>query len=333
MISVAMTTYNGYGKDGLYLRKQIDSILEQTYKGFELIICDDNSSDSTYEFLFENYASRDARIKLYKNKNNLGFKKNFEQAISLCSGDYIALSDQDDIWLPWKLEESLRMLKNYDLVCSNSKLINELDEYLGYTMKESVGYCYVPKNKKICFKFLLYKNFVQGSTLLGKREFLQKCIPIPDNFEYHDRYFALRACLENGICYIDKPSILYRQHTGQVTENKKAESFNKQVLKAFSKKSELEGNNFLKYTQVRLDFLKNVKTLPELHELSNEKYLDYVIQYENYLEKMKVLNKDFSTFIYFCINYQQFFLDKSLIKKSIRIIRRFLGWVVYVLSN
>ena len=94
LISIAMTSYNGEK----YIREQLDSILTQTYGNFELIICDDRSKDSTVEII-KDYCIKDSRIKLYVNEKNLGFKKNFEKAISLCKGEYIALSDQDDIYV------------------------------------------------------------------------------------------------------------------------------------------------------------------------------------------------------------------------------------------
>ena len=99
MISIALASYNG----SKYIREQLDSILEQTYQDFELIICDDCSTDNTWQILQE-YAQKDSRIKVFENERNLGFKKNFEKAISLCNGKYIALSDQDDIWIDNHLE-------------------------------------------------------------------------------------------------------------------------------------------------------------------------------------------------------------------------------------
>lgn len=99
MISIAMATYNGEK----YLREQLDSILVQTISDFELIICDDCSNDSTRKILSE-YAKKDSRIKVIFNEQNLGFVKNFEKTISFCNGEYIAFSDQDDIWLPNHLE-------------------------------------------------------------------------------------------------------------------------------------------------------------------------------------------------------------------------------------
>ena len=107
MISVAMTTYNGEK----YLKEQIDSILSQSEKDIELIICDDCSTDNTNKILSD-YTEKDKRVHVYKNELNLGYVKNFEKAISLCSGDYIALSDQDDIWLPEHLSVLLKHLKN-----------------------------------------------------------------------------------------------------------------------------------------------------------------------------------------------------------------------------
>ena len=107
MISIAMATYNGEK----YLAEQLDSILAQTVQDFELIVCDDCSSDSTAEIL-SRYAEKDSRIKIFVNEKNLGFVKNFEKAVSLCSGEYIALSDQDDVWFAGHLEILLRNIKD-----------------------------------------------------------------------------------------------------------------------------------------------------------------------------------------------------------------------------
>lgn len=120
LVSVAMTTYNGEK----FLREQIDSILNQTYQNLEIVICDDCFTDGTFGIL-EEYERRDSRIKLRRNERNLGFIKNFEQAVSLCTGEFIALSDQDDIWEPWKLEESVKNIEGYDLLCTNSLLVDE----------------------------------------------------------------------------------------------------------------------------------------------------------------------------------------------------------------
>jgi len=92
-ISVALCTYNGE----LYLREQLESILKQTFPPDEIIICDDGSTDTTIKILEEFRRKSFIPVKVYYNKENLGVSKNFEKAISLCSGDIIFLSDQDDV--------------------------------------------------------------------------------------------------------------------------------------------------------------------------------------------------------------------------------------------
>lgn len=121
MISIAMATYNGEK----YLREQLDSILAQTIQDFELIVCDDCSTDSTVQILNE-YVEKDSRIKVFVNAKNLGFRKNFEKAIGLCKGEYIALSDQDDIWMTEHLELLVDNIQNKDLIAGNSELIDSL---------------------------------------------------------------------------------------------------------------------------------------------------------------------------------------------------------------
>ena len=123
MLSIAMTTYNG----SKYLQKQLDSILNQSYSDFELVICDDCSIDDTFEIL-KIYEKRDSRIKIFKNNENIGFSKNFEKTISLCKFDYIALADQDDIWKENHLELLLSNLNDSSASVGNADIMNSFDE-------------------------------------------------------------------------------------------------------------------------------------------------------------------------------------------------------------
>lgn len=118
--SIALTTYNGEK----YLYRQMDFILNRTYKNIEVIITDDSSTDNTLE-ITDNFRSI-LYIKLFVNNSNLGVIKNFEKAISQCKGDYIALSVQDDIWLPDKIEKLLNEIDNYVLIYSDAENIDEL---------------------------------------------------------------------------------------------------------------------------------------------------------------------------------------------------------------
>lgn len=101
-VSVAMTTYNGER----FLARQLDSLLAQTRRPDEIVVCDDASSDGTWALL-EAYAAQHPEVKIHRNPASLGVDRNFLKAISLCSGTFLLLCDQDDEWLPNKVERSL----------------------------------------------------------------------------------------------------------------------------------------------------------------------------------------------------------------------------------
>ena len=213
MISIAMATYNGEK----FIREQIDSILAQTISDWELIVCDDVSTDSTIAIL-EEYAKNDVRIKIYQNMVNLGFKRNFEKAIDLCQGDYIALCDQDDIWYPKHLEILLNQIGDYSLSIGNSDIVDRNNIYLGQKMSET-DYLYTLPNdpKKLIYRELLNSNPFQGAAMLLEKEFAQKCIPIPHDVLYHDTWICACACANKGIVYSYDSVIRYRQHENNVT--------------------------------------------------------------------------------------------------------------------
>lgn len=203
-VSVAMTTYNG----GLFLKKQLDSILKQTVKVSEIIVCDDGSSDGTLQLL-EEYAKL-TNLKYFVNKKNLGFVKNFEKSISLCSGEYIVLADQDDIWYPYKVEVLLDSVGDNLLIHSDCDLINEEDEIL---LKNFKGEIKTHKNAED----FLFNNVVTGCTSMIHRDLLHKTIPFPAGISYHDWYLAINAAYLGKITYTSKSLTGYRQHTNQDT--------------------------------------------------------------------------------------------------------------------
>lgn len=204
LVSIAMATYNGEK----FLQEQLDSILSQTHSELEIIICDDRSSDATFAIL-EEYAIRDKRIKLFFNAENIGLVKNFEKALSLCNGGYIALADQDDIWEKEKISTLLREIGNASLIHSDALLINAKGELL------SSSYSQYSKKKldKDIFSYILGNN-VTGCTTLLSKDLLIYALPFPENILVHDWWLALCAYKHKGIVYCDKPLIQYRQHGG-----------------------------------------------------------------------------------------------------------------------
>lgn len=219
-ISIALATYNG----SKYLHEQIDSILNQSIFDFELIICDDNSSDGTVEILNE-YKQKDSRIKVFQNGKNLGFKKNFEKAISLCTGEFIAFCDQDDIWTPNHLEILINKIGVHDCIGANAEFIDYAGNSLGITMKKFTPIHNIPKSLKEVFDHEVYGNIIQGSASLIRKSLFEKCPVIPNDAEYHDYWFAMNACLNKGCIYVDDVILKYRRHQNNVTSYSKFNIF------------------------------------------------------------------------------------------------------------
>ena len=232
MISIAMTTYNGEK----YLCEQLDSILAQTFQDFELIICDDCSSDSTWQIL-EKYAHDNSKVKIFRNEKNLGFKKNFEKAISLCQGEYIAFSDQDDIWVPEHLSVLLSNIGSYNISGGNAELVDMYGKSLGKKLNEVDGFLFFPDSAKFLWRLLLRSDPIQGASMIMPSSFIKGCLPIPENILYHDAWFAACACMENGINYTFDVVNYYRQHGNNVTftaHNKDSRSILNRVFSKIS---------------------------------------------------------------------------------------------------
>lgn len=209
IVSIAMCTYNGEK----YIKEQLSSIIEQTFENFELIITDDGSSDSTIEII-KKYQDKDNRIMLYQNEKNLGFKKNFEYAISLCSGEYIALADQDDIWKSNKLEVFLESIKDNVLIYSDAILIDKDSQEIGKELVRSEKRNLVSGN---CNKAFILDNCVSGNTLMFKRSLVANILPIPETISYHDIWIAFVASTYGTIIYTEEAMTYYRRYSEQIT--------------------------------------------------------------------------------------------------------------------
>ena len=207
-ISIAIATYNGEK----YLAAQLDSILQQTYPATEIIIVDDCSYDNTWNIL-QRYAEQYPQIKLYCNEHNLGACSSFTRAISLCSGDYIALADQDDVWLPNKLAALLDNISDSFLIHSDAFITDKNLNILAKTFTKGV----MDQTNLIDY---LFANNVTGCTCMFTRELVKKSFPIPPDFYIHDHYLAIAASYLGTVKYLPQALIYYRQHTGnQIGEN------------------------------------------------------------------------------------------------------------------
>jgi glycosyltransferase involved in cell wall biosynthesis len=214
-LSVALCTYNGCR----YLPEQLQSIAQQTRLPDELIIADDRSTDDTLKIIDAFKRSAGFPVHITINPKNLGVTKNFEQAISLCSGEVIVLSDQDDCWHPEKLRHILAEFSRspqVGLVFSNAELVDDSLRPLGYRLWERVGFHRDKQLRAIqgnLFRLLLKENYVTGATMAFRSHFRRAILPVPSNF-VHDAWIALIISAMADVALIPDPLIKYRLHAG-----------------------------------------------------------------------------------------------------------------------
>ncbi len=221
MISVCMATYNGEK----YIYEQVESILEQLGPNDELVISDDLSNDNTINILKN---INDNRIKIYYNYGIHGFVKNFESALKHANGDYIFLSDQDDIWMSNKVKLTMEYLTKYDFVVSDCVTINSK----GDIISSSRFFDYKVKKG---FWHLMIKTRYLGCCMAFKRNVLEACLPFPTNTYYleHDLWIAAVAERYFHTELIKTPLIKYRRHGNNVSTggNGKGYSFKVKLLR------------------------------------------------------------------------------------------------------
>ena len=201
-----MATYNGEK----YLVEQLDSIINQTYHNWNLLIRDDNSTDKTLEII-QNYHKKDKRIKILKdNKGNLGIVRNFEELLKSSESEFIMFSDQDDIWVENKLDMYLKMIekiKNKGFMIHSDAIL--FDKNKSNILKDT----FISKkaiNRGLENVFFNY--FVQGATILISKEIKNFILPFPKEVYLHDRYIHLISELFFERVFINQALIYYRQH-------------------------------------------------------------------------------------------------------------------------
>lgn len=275
-IDILLATYNGEK----YLQEQIESILNQTYTDFRLLISDDGSTDGTIKII-EEYAKKDKRILTFIQKENLGVIKNFEFLLKKVENEYFMFSDQDDIWMKDKIEKSLEKIEEgYGLVYSDLEVVdNNLNVmYTSYWKLKG----FENKVKKYNnFDSLYLNNYITGCTIISKKEFIDKILPLPKstNFILHDYWLPLIVTQTDKIAYIEEPLIKYRQHkNNKVGSQKKSDT-----LKSLDEIRQL----FLK---VKIEhftaFIENEEKFEEKYKKLNRKALEYF----KHLETVKHIN-------------------------------------------
>jgi len=217
MISIALCTYNG----SRFLREQLASLAAQERQPDELVISDDLSSDETISIAGEFAESAPFPVRILRNEKNVGSTKNFERAIAACSGDIIALCDQDDFWLPQKLkltEAEFAKDPTVGLVFSDAALTDENLRPIGVRLWQET---FRRRDQQMfeagrALEVLLQYNVVTGAAMAFRSVLKPVVLPIPILTEFiHDGWISLAASMCSQIRFIREPLIKYRQHPGQ----------------------------------------------------------------------------------------------------------------------
>ena len=207
-IDILMATYNGEK----YIVEQINSIINQTYINWNLLIRDDGSSDKTLEIL-KSFEKKDSRIKIIKdNKGNLGVVKNFEELLYYSSAEYIMFSDQDDIWMDNKVDLVLDAFQNPNvvLILHDAQIVNQNGQVIEDSFFEHRG------SQSGFFKNL-WKNSYLGCCMAFRRSVLECSLPFPPKIEMHDWWIGLISEMTGEVRLIDKPLLKYRRHGENVS--------------------------------------------------------------------------------------------------------------------
>lgn len=277
-IDILLATYNGEK----YLREQLDSILNQTYQNIQLIISDDCSKDDTRKILKE-YENRDNRIKVYHQNENIGCIKNFEFLLKQVKSDIYMLSDQDDIWMPEKIEKTYEKLEKEkaDLVFGDLEVVDSNLEIMDPSFNDFMKLSRKIKKHINDYELNYLYNCVTGCTIMSRKKWIDKILPLPTNSKYvlHDHWIGLMISLEGKLDYIPEKYIKYRQHEDNEVGTDKISHHFKQLEQV----REL-------FIQVKLGvfgtYVEQQEKFPEELQQWNQKAYDYFTM----LEKKKNFN-------------------------------------------
>ena len=231
-VSIVMAVYNGEK----YLAKQLDSLLEQTYKNFEIYAYDDVSSDSSIEIL-KTYAQKDSRVHYVLNDSNKGYARNFIDGIIASEADVVFLSDQDDIWHPQKLEVMLSVMqKNTEI----GMLISDDKAFSESVVVQNLTFFHSPR-KNTPNEFLKHGAYRGMNTVISKKFLnqLKSDVDFNCNSPSHDWMIELIACKLDCMYKMDTILAFHRQHNNN-TANLGNDTTNKYTLRVSSTKKKLD---------------------------------------------------------------------------------------------
>ena len=221
-VSVALCTYNG----SEFIEEQLRSILGQAVPAQEIVVSDDGSTDGTPAEVDRVFAAWQVEnpgqvvaLRLIRNPVPLGVTANFEQALTACTGDLIALSDQDDVWPPERLAllaAEFRARPELELLHTDARLVDEAGRPTGRTLLATLGVSPAERaaeHEGHAFDILLRRNIVTGATVMLRRGLVERARPFPAAW-VHDEWLSIVAAATGQVDLLELPLLDYRQHAG-----------------------------------------------------------------------------------------------------------------------
>ena len=212
MITVCIATYNGE----CFVAEQIASILPQLAADDEIVLSDDGSTDRTLDIV-RGFA--DERIRIVEGPRRHSPTLNFERALREAKGDYIFLADQDDVWLPNKVEVCQNALQKWACVVSDARVT---DSHLRVTASSLYAVLHTKRNR-LCN--LLWRNGYTGCCMAFRSEVLRTALPFPSDIPMHDIWLGNVAAFCHSLRFIDEPLVLFRRHRAAASCNGKGSHF------------------------------------------------------------------------------------------------------------
>lgn len=275
-VNILMSTHNGR----LYVAKQIESILNQTFTNFRLIISDDASTDSTLKIL-EEYENKDSRIEVYRQEKRIGATSNFEFLISKVRSELFMISNQDDIWHIDKIEKSIKKMEDQglDLVYTDLEIENARHRRIAASYWKY--YEFENKIKKYNgFQSLYLNNYISSSTMLIKSKWINEFIPFPkkNSSIMYDYWIPLTVSQNGRIGYLDEATVRTRQHKEDIINIKQILSY----PNSFEEMRNSFINYFIDHFKV---FSDNVKYFSDasVRQLNRDSY--------EYFNKIRIITK------------------------------------------
>jgi glycosyltransferase involved in cell wall biosynthesis len=279
-ISILLATHNGTK----YLPELLASLEEQTYRPHEVVCCDDASTDHTVDIL-ESFAARSSiPFKIFVNKKNKGYARNFLEGFQLCGGDYVALCDQDDVWKKEKLEVMSSKISpdmTPSMVFSDCELV---DSQLNSLKKTAIGFSKITRieREKITqgnlLEILIKHPLIPGMCMLVHRT--RAILNLPDDPSLmHDYALSAGFSIGGDYSYVDNTLVYYRQHTSNAIGMQNSSNSKKKSKRGpiWDENYAVKANADLRHNLNLFEYLKTFKTTHSLKRENHLKQIDIVL--------------------------------------------------------